>query len=143
MNEYPLIRITEEDINEANRLSLNCPICASAVENQTENEAMTPVVCGKCQTLYHRACWDLKGGKCAMLGCEHEECYPYGQTAGPLLTIQYADLPKDSPRLSGNGANKALKAEQKRLRERERRSFWGILWRRLLESIKLWPSDPT
>ena len=59
--EFPLIHITVEDINEANRLSLHCPICASAVENHAEHEALTPVVCTSCGTLYHKACWGAKG----------------------------------------------------------------------------------
>src|SRR5687767_12103608 len=97
--ELPLIHITADDIAEANRLSLNCPICAGAVENNiTNNDALTPVVCGRCQTLYHRACWGQNGSKCAILGCGHTQSYVYGSNSTRPLQIKYTDLPRDVPR---------------------------------------------
>ncbi len=137
MSENDLIKITVEDISEANRLSLSCPICASAVENNLDNLALRPVVCANCQTLYHRTCWEQNGNKCATLGCEHEQCYPYGTELGPRLTISYSDLPKHVPATpAANGRSKALKAQEKRRqRETERREFWRGLLHRIRRAI--------
>ena len=137
MSENDLIKITVEDISEANRLSLSCPICASAVENNIENNAMRPVVCANCQTLYHRTCWEQNGNKCATLGCEHDKCYPYGTELGPRLTISYSDLPKHVPATPpSNGRSKALKEQEKRRqRETERREFWQRLFGRIKRAI--------
>lgn len=137
MNEDDFIRITIDDVAEANRLSLSCPICSSAVEQNVNNDALAPVICANCQTLYHRTCWEQNGGTCATLGCEHTECYPFGTELGPRLTITYADLPKHVPasRLSPNGS-KAIKAREKHLqRERERKEFWPGLFKRILRAI--------
>jgi len=137
MNENDFIRITIDDVAEANRLSLSCPICSSAVEQNVDNDALAPVICANCQTLYHRTCWEQNGGTCATLGCEHTECYPFGTELGPRLTITYADLPKHVPasRLSPNGS-KAIKAREKRLqREQERKEFWPRLFSRILKAI--------
>ena len=49
MNENEPIKITEEDIAEANRLSLSCPICASAVEKNTNNPSLRAVICANCR----------------------------------------------------------------------------------------------
>lgn len=140
--ELPPIHISADDIAEANRLSLNCPICAGAVENNVNNDALTPVVCGRCQTLYHRACWGQNGSKCAILGCGHNQSYVYGSNNIRPLQIKYTDLPKDpSPRPSipVNGRVKQLKEqEQKMQREMKRRTFWGDLWQSLLRSIGIW-----
>jgi hypothetical protein len=132
------IRITEEDIAEANRLSLSCPICASAVEKNTKNPSLRAVVCANCQTLYHQTCWEQNGGKCATLGCGHDESYPYGTELGPRLTIRYSDLPKHVPKpaVSSNGRSKELKAQEKRLqREAARREFWRNLFDRIRRAI--------
>jgi len=138
MSESEIIRISAEDIAEANRLSLSCPICASAVEKNVESRALAPVVCSNCHTLYHRTCWEQNGGTCATLGCEHDECYTYGTEMGPLLKIRYADLPKHAPRRvqSPNGRSKQLKAEEKRRqRERARQEFWGNLVDRIKRAL--------
>lgn len=143
MSEDDFIRITLDDVQEANRLSLSCPICAGAVEQNVENDALSPVICANCQTLYHRTCWDQNGGTCATLGCEHTECYPFGTELGPRLTITYDDLPKHTPRAkqSPNGRSKAIKAREKRLqRERARREFWPNLFRRILQAFG-WQSE--
>lgn len=139
MSENEPIHITDEDIAEANRLSLSCPICASAVEKNISNESLKPVLCANCQTLYHRTCWEQNGGKCATLGCGHEECYPYGTELGPRLTINYSDLPKHLPKpaVSPNGRSKELKAREKRLqKEAMRREFWRNLYDRILRAFK-------
>ncbi len=138
MSESEIIRISAEDIAEANRLSFSCPICASSVEKNVANQALVPVVCSNCHTLYHRTCWEQNGGKCATLGCEHDECYLYGTEVGPLLKISYSDLPKHVPRRapSPNGRSKQLKAEEKRRqREQARREFWGTLFERIKRAI--------
>jgi hypothetical protein len=138
--ELPPIHITADDVSEANRLSLHCPICAGAVENNVREGALLPVVCTKCGTLYHRACWEQSGGKCAILGCDCTEYYVYGRNRDPALVITYADLPKASP----NGASpisqqtKRLKAEQAREVERMRQpGFWQRFWQWLLDQIRI------
>ena len=136
-SEQP-ITISAEDIAEANRLSLSCPICAGAVEKNVDSAALIPVVCSNCHTLYHRTCWEQNGGQCATLGCEHKECYTYGTEIGPLLKIGYSDLPKHAPRRmpSPNGRSKQLKAEEKRRqREESRREFWSGLVSRIRRAI--------
>jgi hypothetical protein len=138
MNEGEPIRITSEDVDEANRLSLGCPICASAVEDNVTTQALTPVVCAKCQTLYHRTCWEQNGGKCATLGCGHTESYPYGTEIGPRLRIRYSDLPKHAPQAptSPNGRFKELKEQQKRLQDQAKgREFWKGLYSRILRAF--------
>jgi hypothetical protein len=131
------IRISTEDIAEANRLSLSCPICASAVEKNTGSPDLTPVVCSNCHTLYHRTCWEQNGGQCATLGCQHKECYVYGTETGPLLRISYADIPRHVPRVpSPNGRSERLKAQEKRRqREANRRAFWDELLNRIKRAI--------
>jgi hypothetical protein len=141
--EYPLIQITSDDIAEANRLSLACPICGSGVENNAGNGALTPIVCEKCGTLYHRACWEQGGGKCAVLGCGHEKYYVYGRQLGPILRVKYTDLPAPSAVPGANGRdpgrrNRELKERQKREVERYRRpSLWSRFMRWLLEQIRI------
>jgi hypothetical protein len=137
--ENPLIQITIEDIQEANRLSLHCPICASAVENNVREAALLPVVCARCRTLYHKACWEQSGGRCAILGCGHDKYYVYGTDVKPTLTIKYTDLPR--PSVNGRAPSqqtKRLKEEQKRQVEEMRRpGFWQRVWQWLLDQIKL------
>lgn len=135
MSEERFIRITNQDIEAANQLSLHCPICASAVENYPEATELSPVVCGQCGTLYHAVCWATKGGKCAMLGCEHTVSHPFGQRSGPVLVIGAGDIPPD---YRANGRQKRLKAEQRRQVERLRRpGMWQRLWRWLLDQIQV------
>jgi hypothetical protein len=135
-SQHP-IKISAEDITEANRLSLSCPICASAVEKNVASADLVPVVCSNCHTLYHRTCWQQNGGQCATLGCQHKECYTYGTELGPLLKIGYSDLPRHVPRRpSPNGRSKQLKAEEKRRqREAERSAFWNTLLERIKRAI--------
>jgi hypothetical protein len=141
--EYPLIQITNDDIVEANRLSLSCPICGSGVENNPESAALTPVVCDKCSTLYHRACWEQSGGKCAVLGCGHNQYHVFGHQLGPLLRVKYTDLPTPSSVSSANGRDpgrrtRELKERQKREVERYRRSGpLSYFMRWLLNQIRI------
>jgi hypothetical protein len=137
MKQGEPIKITPEDIEEANRLSLGCPICASAVEDNIGLEALRPVVCSNCQTLYHSTCWEQNGSKCATLGCGSTESYPYGTELRPRLKIHYSDLPKHVPQApSPNGRHKELKEEQRRLQEQARgRQFWTNLYDRILRAF--------
>lgn len=137
MDDGELITITSEDIAEANRLSLGCPICASAVEDNVSTQALKPVICATCHTLYHRTCWDQNGSKCATLGCGSTECYPFGTEIGPRLKIRYSDLPKHVPQApaSPNGRFKELKEQQKRLQRQATRDFWKKLYTRILRAF--------
>lgn len=139
--ELPAIQITDDDISKANRLSLHCPICAGAVENNLTDPSVRPVVCAKCGTLYHKTCWEQSGGKCAILGCECTESYLYGRNRDPALKITYSDLP--TPAANGRGPaasaqTKRLKAQQAREVERLRQpGFWRRLWQWLLDQIQI------
>jgi hypothetical protein len=141
------IRITEDDIAEANQLSLHCPICAGAVERHAVDGAMAPIYCSDCETLYHLACWEQNGGKCAVLGCSGEAYGRVGELdLGPVLTIKQSDIPRHAPqpRVTPNGRTKRLKESERRMqREMKRRSLWRNLWDSLLRAIKIWPSDPS
>lgn len=139
VQENPLIRITDNDISEANRLSLSCPICGNAVENHTDGEALVPVVCDKCGTLYHRACWEQSGGKCAVLGCGSVKFHIHGMDMGPVLKVKYTDLPAHS----ANG-RPSTSAQTRRLKEEQRRQVQNMtlfqrFWRWLLNQIKINP----
>jgi hypothetical protein len=145
--ENPPIRISLDDINEANRLSLHCPICASPVENYPPDPALTPVLCGNCKTLYHRACWEQSGGKCAILGCDHTKYFVYGRPTKPALVIRHNDLPT-APSANGRPdqkrprTNKDLKRQQQREIEQLRRpSLLQRLWQWLLDQIRIGPDS--
>lgn len=137
--EYPLIRITDNDIATANQLSLSCPICGSAVENHTDGPALVPVVCDNCGTLYHRACWEQSGGKCAVLGCGSVKFHVHGQDMGPVLKVKYTDLGPHSNngRTSPTAQNRRLKEEQRR--QVQRMTLFERFWRWLLDQIKINP----
>lgn len=140
--ELPSILITDDDISEANRLSLHCPLCAGAVENNVDEAAVRPVVCSKCGTLYHRACWEQSGGKCAILGCECTESYVYGRNRDPALKITYSDLPLPTANgrstSSPSAQTKRLKAQQAQEVERLRKpGFFQRLWQWLLDQIQV------
>ncbi|MCL4869237.1 MAG: hypothetical protein KJ063_09720 [Anaerolineae bacterium] len=138
--EAPFIQISLDDIAEANMLSLHCPICAGPVEDHVTEAALQPVLCAKCGTLYHKICWEQKGGKCAILGCEHTQYRLYGTPRDPVLVIQPRDLPRDT-RPSPNGpspSTKRLKEEQRRAyQEMQQRGFWSLFWDWLLRAIKI------
>lgn len=137
MDEQPPITITAEDIQEANRLSLHCPICADGVEKNVVEGAMIPVLCAQCQTLYHKACWERNGGKCAILGCGHTQYIVYGTLTEPLLRVTHADVAKEPLRPpTPPPLSKQLKeAEQQRAKE-QRPSFWATLFQNLLRAIR-------
>lgn len=142
--ELPPIRITEQDVSEANRLSLSCPICGSAVENHSNGAALVPVVCDKCGTLYHRACWEQSGGKCAILGCNHDKFHVYGRDTKPVLKVKYTDLPAPSSippstaRPDPRRTNKRLKDQQRREVQRMNEpTLWDRFIRWLMDQIKV------
>lgn len=135
--ELPLIQITEDDVAEANQLSLHCPICVSAVENNLNGD-LTPVVCAKCGTLYHKACWEQSGGKCAILGCSHDKFHVYGRSFGPALKVKYTDLPQQVNGRSDSRRTRRLKEQQKREVEQLRRpGLLQRLWQWLLNQIRI------
>jgi hypothetical protein len=137
MIENEPITITSQDVHEANQLSLHCPICANPVENHVRDSDLKPVICQKCGTLYHLACWEQSGGKCAILGCGSEKYRPFGQPDGPIMKITYDDLPADRGRGTyPNGQQKRLKEEERR---RARQQWdWLPLWlHNLLRAIKI------
>jgi hypothetical protein len=137
--ELPSIRITDNDISEANRLSLSCPICGSAVEDHVDGAALVPVICDQCGTLYHRACWEQSGGKCAVLGCGSTKFHVHGLDTSPVLKVKYTDLPAHS----ANGRS-SPSAQTRRLKEEQRRQVRNMtlferFWRWLLDQIKINP----
>lgn len=136
-HENPFLRITEHDISEANQLSLSCPICGNAVENHTDGAALVPVVCDKCGTLYHRACWEQSGGKCAVLGCGSDKFHVYGKDTKPVLKVKYTDLPAPSVNGGPSAQNRRLKEEQRR--QVQRMTLFQRIWKWLLDQIKINP----
>lgn len=136
--ELPFIRITDSDIDEANQLSLHCPICANPVEANVADRELRPVVCAACGTLYHETCWVQSGGKCAVLGCDHDKFRRWGESTTPVLKIKYTDL---QPSLNGRSPSqrtKRLKDEQRRQVEQLRRpSLLRRLFQWLLDQIKI------
>jgi hypothetical protein len=135
-----VVRVTQDDIVEANRLSLSCPICADAVERTADQAGLEPVFCGKCQTLYHRTCWMQNGSRCAVLGCDHREAHAYGVEMGPRLKISYSDISRHppQPQPSPNGRTRQLKEQEKRRqREAAARDFWSGLFQRIRQALGL------
>ncbi len=137
--EAPFIRITDDDVNQANQLSLQCPICGNAVENHVDGQSLVPIVCDNCGTLYHKACWEQSGGKCAVLGCGHDKFHLYGQDNKPVLKVKYTDLP--APTANGQGPSqqtRKIKEEQRRqVEQMSRPGFWQRIWQWLLDQIKV------
>lgn len=139
-DENGVLRITDNDVQEANQLSLACPICAGPVEKHIEEAELAPVVCVKCGTLYHRACWERNNGKCAILGCGSTQYRVYGRSEA-VLKITAADLPSDAEIARQERAQKTLKqVERERARvasqsqspnaapRRQPRGFWAQLF---------------
>ncbi|MDJ0756235.1 MAG: hypothetical protein QNJ45_22080 [Ardenticatenaceae bacterium] len=128
--ENPFMRITLDDVNEANQLSLHCPICANPVERYADDPGLQPVECISCGALYHKTCWEQAGGACAMIGCEEKTYRLFGQIEAPVLTVNMKDLPRDEVR-----ANKRLKDIERR-RQRER-SLFARFFNWLLRQIRI------
>lgn len=115
--ENPFVRITLDDITEANQLSLSCPICANPVERFANEDGLRPVECISCGALYHKACWEQAGASCAMIGCEEKEYRLFDAPEAALITVNKRDLSRDEIR-----TNKRLK-EIERNRRRDRTLF--------------------
>lgn len=113
----PSITITDDDIREANMLSLHCPICGTPVENYVEQPELVAVECVDCGTLYHKTCWEQAGGKCAMIGCTSTSYRLHAQDSGPVLKIDQTDIGRHQPQQAPNGSPR----ENKRIKEQERR----------------------
>ena len=129
----PSLTITNSDIQEANQLSLHCPICANPVEKFVEDRDLRPIVCAKCGTLYHQTCWVQGGGKCAVLGCGHDKFNIYGVETNSVLSIKYTDL----PRPSANGRS----SQTKRLKDQQRREVEQMRRPGLLQRLVKWLLD--
>lgn len=130
--ESELLRITEEDVVEANQLSLACPICASPVENGVTVRELAPVVCVDCNTLYHHTCWGNNGGKCAILGCNCVQYQPYG-VQETMLTINLDEVPSEA---EVSKRNKRLKRiEKNRQRAEPQPPPQPSFWRRILNIL--------
>ena len=116
--EGEFIRITFDDVEEANQLSLSCPICVGPVENHASQRGEQPVVCADCGTLYHRACWQQAGGKCGILGCSSTKIRPYGAQE-EVMTISISDVPSDA---QVQARNKRLKRIEQARRDSQPQS---------------------
>jgi hypothetical protein len=141
------IRITTEDIAQANQLSLHCPICGGAVEKYVGGPDERAVYCTDCETLYHQACWEQNGSHCAVLGCNGTTVRRYGAVdLEPALVISHRDIARHPARTIPypNGRTERLKREERqRQQEQQRGGFWQVLWHNLLRAIRIWPSDPS
>ena len=115
--ENPFIRITVDDVNEANQLSLHCPICANPVERYATEPSLAAVECVGCGALYHKTCREQAGGACAMIGCDEKQYRPYGELIAPEITLSKQDMPGD-----GRQLNKELKRQEQLRRRRELQS---------------------
>lgn len=127
--ENPPISITLDDVSAANQLSLACPICASPVEAYANQRALAPVVCTSCGTLYHLACWEQNGGKCAVIGCDSRTYTPYGSELGNTLTITHQDIMRTPARYHDN--TKKFKERARTTQPVQSRSFWTNLFERI------------
>lgn len=137
--EGDFIRITIDDVQEANQLSLACPICVSPVENRADRPELTPVVCADCGTLYHRTCWQQSGGKCAILGCTSTKIKPYG-TQEEVVTISITEVPTDAQVQQRNKHLKRIEREQRGtqpVQSPESRGFWSELFGNILKAFGL------
>jgi hypothetical protein len=133
-----VLRITDNDIHEANQLSLNCPICASPVEKNTTQPELQPVVCAACGTLYHRACWEGNRGHCAILGCSHDRYRVYGSHQ-PVITITAQELPTDAEvRRRSEQVKRLKRQEQQRVPPARPPSqgFWARLFERIARAFR-------
>ena len=129
------LRITMDDVTEANQLSLGCPICASPVERNAQDPGLVPVICTECGTLYHRACWEANGGTCAVLGCDCRKYRPYGEAMGPVLTIRRSDIDRVPPGYRNQQLKRAERRRGPASEPNKPSSFWRTLFRRILDAL--------
>ncbi len=136
--EDDVLRITEDDITQANQLSLACPICAGPVENMPLESELQPVRCVDCDTLYHHACWEQNGGKCAILGCTSTQVLAHGALA-ETLTITLNEVPTDAQ--VGRQQQRLKNIERERMRRAGKQpqpvnsGFWAGLFRNIAKAF--------
>ena len=139
-DEENVLRITFDDIQAANQLSLACPMCASPVEDNVLDSSLRPVSCAQCGTHYHSVCWQHNGGSCAVLGCNCTEHRVYG-VEEDSLRISIKDLPSEA---DVKRRNQQLKRREKQQRtssttppptDQQRRGFWGSLFNNILRAF--------
>lgn len=133
--EYPPIKITLDDVEEANKLSLACPICSSPVYRTYDTPDMMPVECVSCGAIYHKACWEMGGGVCAMVGCEETKYKPYGLVTRNGSSAKTVQLNEKDIRINVS--------DSQRIKYQERASnssdgpiiirFFSWLWRRIVQ----------
>ena len=101
--ENDMITTSLDDIEDANQLSLACPICAGSVNKYVSEPEMQPVICIDCGTLYHKLCWRQNGGKCAVLGCNSVRARAYSDEVAqaPIMTLSPAEI-RNAPRQASN-----------------------------------------
>lgn len=130
------IKITLDDIQQASQLSLACPMCAGPVYREYNDPAMAPVECVECGTIYHRACWEQAGGKCAMVGCDCTRIKAFNappDQPAPSVAIRTTDIRARGPEIT-----EELKRQQQRMRrEFEAGSLLGRFLRWLWDQIKI------
>ena len=95
------IKITLDDIEQANKLSESCPMCAGPVYREYNDPAMAPVECASCETIYHRACWEQAGSKCAMVGCDSKQVKAYDAVQPAVsVSIRPTDIRARGPEIT-------------------------------------------
>ena len=128
------IKITLDDIEQANKLSEACPMCPGPVYPEYNDPAMAPVECAECETIYHRACWEQAGSKCAMVGCDSKRIKAYDAVQpATSVSIRPTDIRARGPEIT-----EELKRQQQRMRrEFESGSLLGRFLRWLWDQIKI------
>lgn len=127
------IKITLDDVEEANQLSLACPMCAGPVYRAFDEAAMAPVECASCETAYHKACWDSVGAKCAMVGCDCTRVRAYDSPAPGGVVINQTDFRQRGPVITED-----LKRQQQEMRRQlESGSLLGRFLRWLIRQIRI------
>lgn len=132
--ENPPIKITLDDIEEVNKLSLQCPICSNPVYRTYTNPDLAPVECIRCEAIYHRACWELAGGVCAMVGCDETKYRVLVPSSGgkngsssPVVKLDEVDI------RTGVSDNQRIKYEQRQSESPIFVRFFVWLWNRITE----------
>lgn len=127
------IKITIDDIDQADKLSDACPICVGSVHRAYEHRELKPVECAACETVYHKACWDQAGGKCAMIGCESTRVRAYDSQSAGGVVINQTDFRERGPAVTED-----LKRQQQEMRRQlESGSLLGRFLRWLIRQIRV------
>ena len=127
------IKITLDDIEQANQLSEACPVCFGPVYRTYESIDLKPVECAACETVYHKACWDHAGGKCAMVGCDSTRVRSYDSQSTGGVVINQTDFRERGPEIT-----EELKRQQQEMRRQlESGSLLGRFLRWLIRQIRI------